>query len=388
MKMFLSTVPRPLLAAGLMLFAVGCNRDSVKVYKVENADAPPTAASPVMPTTMPGELPAPDNSGLPKLKYTLPDGWKEKPLTQLRIASFTVTNADKNAEISVIPLGGMSGGDAANVNRWRSQIELTQLDEETIKKSAEAVKIAGQPGALYDLLGTGPCSGEPERILGAILHGNETAWYFKMTGAADLVENQKANFIAFLKSVEFQTQTTPATMDLSQLPPSHPKMGLDLPKDGNTVIEMDTNSPGKPTWTVPADWKEGQLAQFLVAKFIIGNGDATAAVNVSSLAGDGGGELANLNRWRGQLGLEPMTTEISPPRIGPPGASVQATGVLTVDYTGTDARTGKPARLVGSIVPQNGQTWFYKLMGDPAVVDAQKEAFIQFVQSAKYPVAP
>jgi len=37
------------------------------------------------------------------------------------------------------------------------------------------------------------------------------------------------------------------------------------------------------------------------------------------------------------------------------------------------------------VLPLNGQTWFYKLMGNPAVVTAQKAAFIQFVQSAKYP---
>jgi len=65
---------------------------------------------------------------------------------------------------------------------------------------------------------------------------------------------------------------------------------------------------GKLTWTVPTGWQEGQLAQFLVAKYVIaGDGGAQAAVNVSSLAGDGGGFLANVNRWRGQLGLPPFT---------------------------------------------------------------------------------
>ncbi len=58
-----------------------------------------------------------------------------------------------------------------------------------------------------------------------------------------------------------------------------------------------------------------------------------------------------------------------------------------VDFAGTDSKTGKPARLVGAIVPQNGQTWFYKLMGDEPVVSQQKDAFIKFIQSAKYPDA-
>jgi len=42
---------------------------------------------------------------------------------------------------------------------------------------------------------------------------------------------------------------------------------------------------------------------------------------------------------------------------------------------------------VGVVLPLNGQTWFYKLMGDKDVVLQQIPAFIQFVQSAKYPAA-
>jgi hypothetical protein len=39
---------------------------------------------------------------------------------------------------------------------------------------------------------------------------------------------------------------------------------------------------------------------------------------------------------------------------------------------------------VGVLVPQNGQTWFYKLMGDAKVVESQKDAFTKFVQGVKY----
>jgi hypothetical protein len=55
-----------------------------------------------------------------------------------------------------------------------------------------------------------------------------------------------------------------------------------------------------------------------------------------------------------------------------------------VDLSGTDPRTSLPVRLVGIIVPQSGQTWFYKLMGNAGVVESQKDAFTQFVQGVKY----
>jgi hypothetical protein len=59
-----------------------------------------------------------------------------------------------------------------------------------------------------------------------------------------------------------------------------------------------------------------------------------------------------------------------------------------VDMTGTDSKTGKKARLVGIIVPQVSDTWFYKLMGDPQIVEQQKDTFIKFIQTAKFSNAP
>jgi hypothetical protein len=52
--------------------------------------------------------------------------------------------------------------------------------------------------------------------------------------------------------------------------------------------------------------------------------------------------------------------------------------------SGTDTKTGQKTRLVGVVVPQPGQTWFYKLMGNSQIVEQQKDAFTQFVQTAKY----
>jgi hypothetical protein len=200
-----------------------------------------------------------------------------------------------------------------------------------------------------------------------------------MLGDSDLTEKQKAAFVQFLGSVQFGAPAgaAPAMMD-SQLPPSHPP----IPGMSQVLPPMDSSGAAKPTWTVPAGWQEGQLTQFLIAKYVIsGDNGAEASVNISSLAGDGGGLLPNINRWRGQLGLTPAADATTDSLDLPDGkASV-------VDFTGTDARSGKPARLIGVIVPHGSQTWFYKLMGDPDLVAQQKAAFNQFIQSAKYPDA-
>ena len=381
----------PLAAVALLLLAAGCNRDGVKVYKVDSTDtvattAPPaTATSPAttpggMPATMPPGIAVPDNSGLPKLKYVLPAGWTEKAASQMRVASFDVSESGKSADISVVPLGAMSGGDLANVSRWCGQVGQPPTDEAGLKKITESVQVGDQPANLYDLAGTSVGSGDEVRIIGAILHTDISTWYFKMMGDAALVEKNKPAFIAFLKSVEFQKQAAPSTMDLGQLPASHPA----IPGVTSQVV-TETATADKPTWIVPPDWKEGEPSQFVLTKFNIdGDAGAAASATVSRLDNDGGGLLPNVNRWRGQLGQSPITADDA---ANLPTIDTSGTKAVLADFAGTDARTGKPARMVGVVLPLNGQTWFYKLLGDPDLVGRQKDAFIKFIQSAQYPAA-
>jgi hypothetical protein len=156
-------------------------------------------------------------------------------------------------------------------------------------------------------------------------------------------------------------------------------MGMGAPATAAGPI----SSEGKPNWQAPAGWQEVSGGQFLVAKFMLtGAGGVTAAVNISSSTGEGGGLVGNINRWRGQLGL----TSLSDGDVNKLVTTIDVEGgkASLVDLSGTDARTGQPTRLVGAIVPQSGQTWFYKLMGDAKVVESQKDAFTKFVQGVKY----
>jgi hypothetical protein len=271
----------------------------------------------------------------------------------------------------------MAGTDSANVNRWRGQVGLSPMTDDELLKAAENVEAGGQPAQLYDIAGTNPGSGNADRILGVIQHRDGMAWFYKMTGDADLVGQQKPAFVEFLKSLNFgPAAPTPTGMPAAN--PTMPEMSLGsqnvLVPNANTIV-----NDGKPTWQVPAGWQEVAAGQFLVAKFTLtGDGGATAAVNVSSSPGDGGGLAANVNRWRGQLGLSPSTDISATP------VDITSGKASLVDFSGTDARTGQPSRLVGVIVSQAGQTWFYKLMGDAKVVETQKAAFTKFVQGVKY----
>ncbi len=98
--------------------------------------------------------------------------------------------------------------------------------------------------------------------------------------------------------------------------------------------------------------------------------------------GEVGELLANVNRWRGQVGLAAVDAaglEKSYTALDVPGGKA-----MLVDVSGQN-KAGKDTRLVGVIWPRNGQTWFYKLMGAPATVGAEKDNLLKFVQSVRYP---
>jgi hypothetical protein len=361
--------------AFLFLLAVlaGCDRGQVQEYRV----AKEQTQAQTLPATMPPGHPDTASAALPAIQYKRSGEWQEIAPGEMRAASFRVSGMDgKQADVSVIPLPGLAGSDLDNVNRWRGQVGLPGVSEAELATLAQPVEIGGQAAKLYEQAGANPGSGEKSRILAAITRRGGMAWFFKMTGDEGLVAEQKPAFIEFLKSVSFSAVAAQA-----QLLPSHP------PIDGGGMMAPAgapaSSGQAKPAWEVPSAWKEIPGGQFLVAKFVLtGAANAQASVNVSMSSGDGGGVLANVNRWRGQLGLAPeseadLSKELQ--SLDLPGGKASL-----VDISGQDARTGQKARLLAVVVPRSGDTWFYKLMGDAQIVEREKEAFMKLVQTVKY----
>lgn len=333
------------------------------------AQAPPAAMPPGHPDTS-GAAP-------PALQYKRPGEWQEVAPGEMRAASFRVSGKDgKQADVSVIPLPGLAGSDLDNVNRWRGQVGLPGVSEAELATLAQPVEIAGQSAKLYEQAGANPGAGDKSRILAAITRRDGVAWFFKMTGDDGVVAEQKPAFIEFLKSVSFTAASAQA-----QLPPSHPPIG------GGSMMTpagaAASSGQAKPNWEVPSGWKEVPGGQFLVAKFALtGDANTQASVNVSMSAGDGGGVLANVNRWRAQLGLAPEAeADLSKELQSLDLADGKAT---LVDISGQDASKGQKARLLAVVFPRAGSTWFYKLMGDAQIVEREKDAFMKFVQTVKY----
>lgn len=385
------TLTRPQCSLGCLLISslllTGCGREDVQVYRV--AKEQKTAAAGHEHHAGDGHDHG-QEAAVPALTWKLPGkNWEEAPAGEMRAASFRVKGeGSKQADVGVFPLPGMAGSDLSNVNRWRGQVGLPAVTEDELAKLAEAIEIDGSKAQVYDMAGENPGSGEKTRILAAILRKNNVAWFFKMTGDDALVAGEKKAFMSFLGSVKFQGAAAAAS-----LPPDHPPLGGGtgtLPPDhppigGAAAAPAATDATeGAPDWQVPSGWKAASPGQFLVAKYTLaGEGSAQAAVNVSMSKGDGGGIVGNVNRWRRQVGLDEKPED----GLGLKSIDVDGGKATLVDISGTDSRTSQKARIIGAVVLRKDETWFYKLMGDEPVVAREKDAFLKFVQSAKYPNA-
>jgi hypothetical protein len=161
------------------------------------------AMPPMMPPAGgPGKMPA---AGQLPFTYTVPKGWTDTGPRQGQFpifATFQISDGDKKAEVTVLPLPPNAGGLLENVNRWRGQIGAGPITaEELAKMDIPKVQVDGSPGEMFDLVG--PAGDRQGRILLIRVHRRKFSWYFKMLGSADLVGRQKANFESFVQSVKF-----------------------------------------------------------------------------------------------------------------------------------------------------------------------------------------
>ena len=352
-----SAAPLPLLLLLLLIWVAGCGRNEITTYTVVK-DAPPPAAAPAHA----GRETAAARPR-PQLAWTLPKGWQELGPGQMSLASFSIPAADGSAtQVSITQLGRLSGRDVEIVNMWRDQLGLDPVSREEAEKQFQPVTVGGEPGNLFELNGTPKNSSEPSRIVTAVVHRADGSWFFKLAGKADGVAGNKAGFVEFLKSVRIKD--APADAGAGGGP------GADTAAGGNAA------DPGsKRGWQVPAGWSELPAGQMQVAKFSVpGQGEKKAEVFVSVFPGDTGGTLANVNRWRRQLGLPEM-------QEGDLGSVVSALGSGNPQAKLVDL-TNNNRRLIGAIVPRGGSYWFYKMLGDTEAVTPQKDAFMQFAQSA------
>ncbi|MCA9023507.1 MAG: hypothetical protein KDA74_25335 [Planctomycetaceae bacterium] len=130
---------------------------------------------------------------------------------------------------------------------------------------------ASQHSALPDMTAA---PAKPTRMLAAIVPGSPQNWFFKMTGSPEQIKAEFDPFVQFLKTVSL--------------------------KDG------------KPEWKLPENWIQEPGSSMRFATIKVKGSDPAVELSVIPLPASANLNedlLSNINRWRGQVGLDNITAE-------------------------------------------------------------------------------
>jgi hypothetical protein len=135
-------------------------------------------------------------------------------------------------------------------------------------------------------------------------------------------------------------------------------------------------------WQLPKGWEQLPPGEMRVGDFRIrGTNSALAEMMITPLAGRAGSDLANVNRWRGQVGLAPISeeqlvTNSESVEIGRESARLfDMTGV-----SGDDEKT----RILAVIYRRGETSWFFKMLGNAALVENEKGTFKEFLKAVSF----
>lgn len=135
-------------------------------------------------------------------------------------------------------------------------------------------------------------------------------------------------------------------------------------------------------WKAPEGWKELQASGMRHASFSVQVPKGNADMSVVVLPGPAGGDLANVNRWRDQIGLGPLDEKALAERSKKLPTPVGT--LVLVDFAGPKKEDGAD-RVLAAILSTGGKTWFFKLAGKEKVVEEAKPSFLGFLKSLHFP---
>ena len=145
-----------------------------------------------------------------------------------------------------------------------------------------------------------------------------------------------------------------------------------LAKDSleNTVIDkLPVKEKNNFTWDTPGSWIAKENNSFCLASYEIPYQNDSADLSITKFSGDAGGVLANVNRWRRQLDLEPQTLE-----------EIKATSIIGSSMIGNEKQN---QAFLCTILPYTDSTIFIKLNSSIITANALEKKFLDFCSSFK-----
>lgn len=258
--------------------------------------------------------------------------------------------------------------------------ELSEQDIAALPKKS----ILGGEGVFVNFDGTyGGMQGDAQKanykLAGVVLDKGSEGVFVKMTGPTAAAEKELAHLDEFVQSIK-ENPHGGGAMTGANPHAGMPGMGAMGAMGGIPGMQ---GADADYDWTAPDAWKKGPDKPMRVVTFFAG--EDGPEVYVSVLSGAAGGAMANINRWRQQMGVQEMMTQAqidALPKtnvLGKDSPLVEVSG----EYTNMSGEKQTNATLLGTVCELPGESLFVKMTGPADKVAAEKEHFLQFAQSLK-----
>ncbi|ABS25915.1 conserved hypothetical protein [Anaeromyxobacter sp. Fw109-5] len=171
-----------------------------------------------------------------------------------------------------------------------------------------------------------------------------------------------------------------------RVPKSSTSDGSAAPSPGSPVMPASGQVPAPPppvegsrlAWTLPPRWTESAGGGGMRYATLVAPVAGRLDVSVTALPGEAGGELANVNRWRNQIGLPPLDAgALTAARAA---VKTKAGTVSVYDFT---SEGGTKSRVIAGLTVLDGNTWFVKMTGDAGAVGVARKDFLRIVESLR-----
>jgi hypothetical protein len=255
--------------------------------------------------------------------WKVPQSWKTGPTAPMRYATWLPDPEDRFLQVSLFNFGGGAQSQSVQlmfINLRRAQLALPRASGGELSELAQYTTIGGLPAISWDMGSPSPDKPIDDKFL--------------------------AEYVNYLDS-----------------PWNAPPLSYNTPSGWRKILE-----PGK----------------FSLAAYEAILGKKEPRVAIAPLPGHGGGLLQNINRWRGQIGLQPLAEE-DEDKLGEKEIKLANARGLLLDMEGPRPKDGgSPQRILAVITRHEDMTWFFTLKGPTELVGEQKAAFQEFIGSVRF----
>lgn len=129
-------------------------------------------------------------------------------------------------------------------------------------------------------------------------------------------------------------------------------------------------------WIIPPQWIPKPPSPMRLANFEAKTKSGAVDVSVTKLEGNAGGIYANINRWRGQVGLAPASEGDIDRTL-----ERKVQGELQIITT---SLKGESTQMLVAIIELHGFSWFFKAMGPTNAVQEVTPQFNTFIQGIQH----